>query len=86
MSGYKHETNRINVGDEVTKARLINMPVFMDAQNLQPFISQVLKAMINKVDFEDKNGEKQVISNSKIRKLIKPIFRRAELEILNNLK
>lgn len=31
-------------------SRVINTPTFMDAKNLQPFINQELKEMINKVD------------------------------------
>lgn len=38
-------------------ARLINTPVFMDAKNLQPFISQELREVINKIEFVDLNGK-----------------------------
>lgn len=38
-------------------ARLIDTPVFMDAKNLQPFINQELKDVINKIEFIDLNGK-----------------------------
>lgn len=38
-------------------ARLENTPVFMDAKNLQPFISQALRDVMHKIDFTDTNGK-----------------------------
>lgn len=38
-------------------ARLIDTPVFMDAKNLQPFINQELRYVINKIEFIDLNGK-----------------------------
>lgn len=38
-------------------ARLIDTPVFMDAKNLQPFINQELRDVINKIEFIDLNGK-----------------------------
>lgn len=37
--------------------RLIDTPVFMDAKNLQPFINQELRDVINKIEFIDLNGK-----------------------------
>lgn len=37
-------------------ARLINIPVFMDAKNLQPFIKQDLRDVISKIEFIDYKG------------------------------
>ena len=34
-------------------SRMINIPVFMDAQNLQPFIDEGLRDVINKVQYID---------------------------------
>ena len=39
--------------------RLINMPAFMDAQNLQPYIDQELKALINPIAYRSGKAEKQ---------------------------
>lgn len=38
-------------------ARVIDTPVFMDALNLQPFVGEDLKGVINKVVYEGKNGK-----------------------------
>lgn len=40
-------------------SRLINTPAFIDAKNLQPFITQELRDKINKIEFKDKNGNIQ---------------------------
>jgi len=40
-------------------ARLINMPTFMDAKNLQPFISEDLQGLINKVTYVSLTGKVQ---------------------------
>lgn len=36
--------------------RVPNMPAFIDANNLQPFIGEDLRGVLNKVDYTDKNG------------------------------
>jgi len=38
--------SKINVGN-----RVINMPSFLDAQNLQPFVSEPLKEVINQITY-----------------------------------
>ena len=38
---------------------MINIPVFMDAQNLQPFIDKGLRDVTNKVQYIDFNGKIQ---------------------------
>lgn len=40
-----------------SNARLINMPAFLDAKNLQPFIGADLMELINQIKYEDKNGK-----------------------------
>lgn len=40
-------------------ARVIGIPVFMDAKNLQPYISEELRSMINKIDYIALSGGKQ---------------------------
>ena len=37
--------------------RVPNMPAFIDANNLQPFIDSDLRQVLNKIDFIDKNGK-----------------------------
>ncbi len=38
-------------------SRVINTPVFMDANNLQPFVGKDLRGVINKVVYESKSGK-----------------------------
>lgn len=40
-------------------SRVINIPVFMDAKNLQPYVSDELKAVINKIEYIGINGKTQ---------------------------
>jgi len=47
-------------------ARVINMPVFMDAKNLQPFISAGLADVINQIEYVDKKGAKSFGFNASI--------------------
>jgi len=44
--------SKINVGN-----RVINMPSFLDAQNLQPFVTEALKDVINPITYIGKNGK-----------------------------
>ncbi len=37
-------------------SRVINTPVFMDANNLQPFVGQDLRGELKQIDFIDKKG------------------------------
>lgn len=39
--------------------RMINIPVFMDAQNLQPFINEEVKGVINKIEYLNLKGKPQ---------------------------
>ena len=38
-----------------SNARLINTPAFMDAKNLQPFISKELEELIKPIEYSDCN-------------------------------
>ncbi|WP_207788180.1 P63C domain-containing protein [Flavobacterium lotistagni] len=58
-------------------ARLINMPVFMDAQNLQPFISEELMAVINKIEYIGVNNKKQEGYDATILPLVSDLYLRA---------
>jgi hypothetical protein len=61
-------------------ARLINMPVFMDAQNLQAYISEDLRAVINKVEYIGLNGKKQEGYDATILPLVSDLYLRAREE------
>ena len=43
-------------------ARVINVPVFIDAKNLQPLINEDLMSVINKIEFESLNGQKKKVT------------------------
>ena len=58
-------------------SRVINTPTFMDAKNLQPFINQELKEMINKVDYLDKNQKIQTGYNALILPLVADLYLQA---------
>jgi hypothetical protein len=66
-------------------ARVIGIPAFMDAKNLQPFIDQDLQAVINKVDYEDKNGKKASGFDANILPLVADLYLKArEARVLLN--
>ncbi len=49
---------------------MINLPTFMDAKNLQPFISKDLEEVINKIEYIGKNGKEQEGYNANIIPLV----------------
>ncbi|MDO6810029.1 P63C domain-containing protein [Zobellia galactanivorans] len=57
--------------------RLIGIPVFMDAKNLQPFVNKELEAVIGKVEYFDKNGKKQEGYDANILPLVSDLYLRA---------
>ena len=58
-------------------ARVINIPVFMDAQNLQPYISEDLRAVINKIEYKGLNGKTQEGFDATILPLVSDLYLRA---------
>jgi len=44
--------------DGILKSRVINIPAFMDAKNLQPPINRDLSAVIKKIEYIDKISQK----------------------------
>ncbi len=58
-------------------ARVIGIPVFMDAQNLQPFIDEELKGVINKVTYLNKNGKTQEGYDASILPLVSDLYLKA---------
>lgn len=57
--------------------RLIGIPVFMDAKNLQPFINKDLEAVIGKVEYTDKKGRKQEGYDANVLPLVSDLYLRA---------
>ena len=55
-------------------ARQIGIPAFMDAQNLQPFISSELKEMIKKIQYKNLNGKIQQGYNANIIPLVADLY------------
>ena len=58
-------------------SRLINIPVFMDAQNLQPFVNAELMEVINKIDYIGLNGTIREGYNALILPLVSDLYLRA---------
>jgi hypothetical protein len=48
-------------------SRVIGVPAFMDAANLQPFVDEQLMSVIKKVEYFDKNGKEQQGFDANIR-------------------
>ena len=48
---------RTKRGRAKNEARVLNMPAFLDANNLQPFVGEDLMGVLNKVDYEDLNSK-----------------------------
>jgi P63C domain len=58
-------------------ARLINIPTFMDAKNLQPFVSDELLRVINRVEYLDVNGASQFGYDAAILPLVCDLYLQA---------
>ncbi|MCL1999635.1 MAG: P63C domain-containing protein [Turicibacter sp.] len=58
-------------------SRVINIPVFMDAKNLQPFITSELQAVINKIDYIDLSGNQKSGFDAIIIPLVADLYLRA---------
>lgn len=61
-------------------SRVINIPTFMDAANLQPYIDEELMAMISKIPYIDKNGNPQEGYNAMILPLVCDLYLRARAD------
>lgn len=55
-------------------SRVINTPVFMDAQNLQPFIKDDIREVINKIVYIDRKGKLQEGYNALILPLVCELY------------
>lgn len=58
-------------------SRVINIPVFMDAANLQPFVDEELLAMTNKIPYIDMDGRLQECYDAKILPLVSDLYLKA---------
>lgn len=58
-------------------SRVIGVPAFMDAQNLQPFLDDALKSVIKKVDYEGKNSKMQQGFDANILPLVSDLYLKA---------
>lgn len=61
-------------------ARLINMPTFMDAKNLQPFIGDDLSSVINKVQYVSLTGKIQEGYDALIIPLVSDLYLKVRAE------
>lgn len=58
-------------------SRMIGIPTFMDAQNLQPLISEDLRAVINKIEYVGLNGKTQLGFDANILPLVSDLYLKA---------
>jgi len=64
-------TKRGRAKDDV---RVLNMPAFIDANNLQPFVGEDLKGVLNQIYFIDKNGKEDSAYNALILPLLCKVY------------
>ncbi|BAM30441.2 phage protein [Streptococcus pyogenes M1 476] len=57
--------------------RVIGIPTFMDAKNLQPLISKDLRGVINKIEYRDLNGRIQLGFDANILPLVSDLYLKA---------
>lgn len=62
------------------EVRVPNMPAFIDANNLQPFIGEDLKVVLNQIDYIDKNGGESSGYNASILPLMCKMYLDARQE------
>lgn len=58
-------------------SRMIGIPTFMDAQNLQPLVSEDLRAVINKIEYIGLNGKVQLGFDANILPLVSDLYLKA---------
>lgn len=58
-------------------SRIDQIPTFMDAKNLQPYINQDLVTVINKIDYSNLNGKKQQGYDASILPLVSDLYLQA---------
>ena len=70
MSQFK-AFGRNKRGRNIGEIRVPNMPAFIDANNIQPFISEELTAVLNQIDYINLNSKDATGYNAKILFVIK---------------
>lgn len=67
-------------GRNLGEVRVPNMPAFIDANNLQPFIGNDLIEVLKQIDYEDKNGNESAGYNASILPLMCKMYLDARQE------
>jgi hypothetical protein len=66
QSGVFKAFGRTKRGRAKHDLRVLNMPAFVDAKNLQPLVNERLMAVLNQVDYLDKNGKQSTGYDAKV--------------------
>lgn len=65
-------------------SRVIGIPTFMDAKNLQPFVDEEVMSVITKVEYEAKNGKMQQGFDANVLPVVSDLYLRArEAGVIN---
>lgn len=65
---------RTKRGRAKNEVRVPNMPAFLDANNLQPFVGDDLRAVLNQIDFTDLNGKPESGYNALILPMLCKVY------------
>lgn len=65
---------RTKRGAQVDGSRVHNMPAFLNANNLQPFVGEDLTGVLNKVDYVDLNGKEDSGYNALILPMLCKVY------------
>ncbi len=65
---------RTKRGRAKNEVRVLNMPSFIDAKNLQPFVGEDLKGVLKQIDFIDKNGKEDSGYNALILPMLCKVY------------
>src|ERR1035437_5649999 len=65
---------RTRRGTQTDDRRVRNMPAFLNANNLQPFVGDDLKGVLNKIDYLDKTGKETQGFNATILPMLCKVY------------
>ena len=65
---------RTKRGRAKNEVRVPNMPAFLDAKNLQPFVGEDLKGVLKQIDYQEKNGKEDSGYNALILPLLCKVY------------
>ncbi len=65
---------RTKRGRAKNETRVLNMPSFIDANNLQPFIDEKLKGVLNQYNYTDLNGKEETGYNALILPMLCKVY------------